>query len=479
MKKKFLALLIAHSSWLAAISQNIGIGTNNPQNKLHVAGGFRLDTLTGVGGAGLMRHDANGVVYGIKFSGNVTDVLRGDGTFGSGGGSGSNYWSANGADIYNSNTGNVGIGTTTPASRLHVNGEVTIDAPGPTLLTGAGTTELNRYLHLINSPNFRSASGLKAGGILVADSYDYANPGKNDLIVKGNVGIGIANPALTLDIRTPTFGGGTRTFSDGAANFIVETIGGTNSWAKYYVKTSSQQWSIGSSQNFNGNQLYFSNETAGAIRMAIMPNGNVGIGTTDPSAKLQVVRTTGGDGIWGEVTASASFGIRGVGNAFNTTGVYGVANQGQGVGVWGQADLGTGVFGLTNSGAGVYGRATGSGIAVYADGNAGQSRDKGGFVKATAYVNGDGALIRSYNGVNSGGISSGRRFTDLSGYYYVDFPFPINDRFYAVSVQEGNTGQVAVSYEIESPSRLRIVVTDLKNISNNAGTDRPVMVIVY
>ncbi|HET9825939.1 MAG TPA: hypothetical protein VFP87_11425, partial [Chitinophagaceae bacterium] len=87
MKKCFLLVLAAHSSWLVGISQNIGIGTNNPQNKLHVAGGFRLDTLTGVGGDGLLRHDANGVVYGIKFTGNVTDVLRGDGTFGSGGGS--------------------------------------------------------------------------------------------------------------------------------------------------------------------------------------------------------------------------------------------------------------------------------------------------------------------------------------------------------------------------------------------------------
>ena len=95
MKRNFLLLLVAHSSWLAAISQNIGIGTNNPQNKLHVAGGFRLDTLVGVGGSGLLRHDANGVVYGIKFTGSVTDVLRGDGTFGSSG-SGSVGWLLNG-----------------------------------------------------------------------------------------------------------------------------------------------------------------------------------------------------------------------------------------------------------------------------------------------------------------------------------------------------------------------------------------------
>ena len=80
--RKYLALTAICVYSLFSHAQNIGIGTPNPQNKLHVAGGFRLDTLTGVNGAGLLKHDANGVVYGIKFSANANDVLRGDGTFG-------------------------------------------------------------------------------------------------------------------------------------------------------------------------------------------------------------------------------------------------------------------------------------------------------------------------------------------------------------------------------------------------------------
>ena len=94
MKKYFLLFTFYFSLSHNAQSQNVGIGTNNPLNKLHVAGGFRLDTLVDVGGAGLLRHDANGVVYGIKFSGNINDVLRGDGTFGSG--SASTGWSLSG-----------------------------------------------------------------------------------------------------------------------------------------------------------------------------------------------------------------------------------------------------------------------------------------------------------------------------------------------------------------------------------------------
>jgi hypothetical protein len=84
MRKYYLLLMItAICGFNFCYSQNVGIGTTNPLNKLHVAGGFRLDTLVGVNGNGLLRHDANGVVYGIKFTGNTADVLRGDGTFSS------------------------------------------------------------------------------------------------------------------------------------------------------------------------------------------------------------------------------------------------------------------------------------------------------------------------------------------------------------------------------------------------------------
>ena len=122
--RKYLVLIILCICSVVSYSQNVGIGTANPQNKLHVAGGFRLDTLTGINGAGLLRHDASGVVYGIKFTGNINDVLRGDGTFGSAssGGSGTNFWTANGNNIFNNNTGNVGVGTTTPQSKFHANG---------------------------------------------------------------------------------------------------------------------------------------------------------------------------------------------------------------------------------------------------------------------------------------------------------------------------------------------------------------------
>src|SRR5688572_12041056 len=80
--RKYLVLSAISLYSSLSVAQNVGVGVANPQNKLHVGGGFRLDTLTGVGGAGLVWHNSNGVVYGLKFSGSTNDVLRGDGTFG-------------------------------------------------------------------------------------------------------------------------------------------------------------------------------------------------------------------------------------------------------------------------------------------------------------------------------------------------------------------------------------------------------------
>jgi hypothetical protein len=98
--------------------------------------------------------------------------------------------------------GNVGIGTMTPSSKLDVRGHVLLEANGnPRIYTGTGSTELNRFLLIVNAPNNASASGVKAGGLLVSDSYAYADPGKNDLIVKGNVGIGTSSPDAKLSVK--------------------------------------------------------------------------------------------------------------------------------------------------------------------------------------------------------------------------------------------------------------------------------------
>src|SRR5258708_12861281 len=63
-------------------AQNIGIGTPSPQQKLHIAGGLRVDTLANGTDSGLLRHNTLGTVYTLKFTGDSTQMLRGNGTFG-------------------------------------------------------------------------------------------------------------------------------------------------------------------------------------------------------------------------------------------------------------------------------------------------------------------------------------------------------------------------------------------------------------
>ena len=80
---KFLNLLPVLAALVAgpiSNAQNVGIGTANPQNKLHVAGGIRVDNLAG--SAGIVTKNANGDLSAVAFNGNNAHALRGDGTFG-------------------------------------------------------------------------------------------------------------------------------------------------------------------------------------------------------------------------------------------------------------------------------------------------------------------------------------------------------------------------------------------------------------
>jgi hypothetical protein len=161
----------------------LGIGTVSPVAKLHINSPIERETLR-------IYKEGNATNYLNIWQGTGGAALDPIGT-------GKLYLGYDQTtDVYMGNsTGKVGVGTSTPEQKLDVRGNMVLESgTSPVFYTGTGTSELNRHLLLINSTNYGSASGLKAGGILVADSYNYANPGKNDLIVKGNVGIGTTTP---------------------------------------------------------------------------------------------------------------------------------------------------------------------------------------------------------------------------------------------------------------------------------------------
>jgi hypothetical protein len=151
-----LSLLTSGTSRLTILNSNgfIGIGTT-PSEMLHVNGNVLSNGFFSSNGV----FNSNSTTLSLQTSGTGRLTVLGS-------------------------NGNVGIGTGSPEQKLHVAGDLLLDnGNSPTVHTGTGA-----YLHLAASGG--QASGLKAGGVLVADSYNYASPAKNDLIVKGKVAIG-------------------------------------------------------------------------------------------------------------------------------------------------------------------------------------------------------------------------------------------------------------------------------------------------
>jgi hypothetical protein len=167
-------------------------------------------------------------------------------------------------------SGSLGVGATTPQTTLDVRGNLTIESAQ--IFTGTGTTDVRKYVALLNSPRSGNASGLKAGGVLVSDMYDYADPSRNDLIVKGNVGIGTPAPGGRFTVKMA--GGG---WNDG---LVIEKSDSANRW----------QFSFDV-----GDRLLLGYN--GGMRVSFIGGtGNVGIGMADPRRRFQVGSDVNGIG---------------------------------------------------------------------------------------------------------------------------------------------------------------------------------------
>ena len=93
----------------------------------------------------------------------------------------------------------------------------------------------------------------------------------------GFVGIGTDSPSAKLEIK-----------SNNGSNGIMIQNEGNDSWLK--LKTNSENWVISNDGNdtLNNGALVFSSDDGRDFRMIIENTGNIGIGTTTPSTKLEV-----------------------------------------------------------------------------------------------------------------------------------------------------------------------------------------------
>lgn len=225
--------------------------------------------------------------------------------------------------------GNVGVGMALPAARLDVLGNLKIVD---------GTQAAGRVLT-------SDANGLASWQTpAAAPDADWTIAGSNMFSnVPGNVGIGTGTPSFALHVASAAgFAGDILVVSTGASDmFRVNGLGEVRA-ARYFgdgsaltgimaavgaasAVSSSTDVVITADSDANGTGNIFL-LTGANNRLAVLNNGNVGIGTTIPGARLQVVGTSNGDGILvtgpaPSVNISSSTGVN------NVLGVASVAGQ--------------------------------------------------------------------------------------------------------------------------------------------------------
>jgi len=307
---------------------NVGIGTTGPTNKFHVnAGTGQAMTVAGgqIGGLNSVPLNADQAVPLGYLQANYSPTSG-------------NLWNGtlNGT-IYNgtAGAGNVGIGTTTPGNKLSVYG-----AGDSVPLASIQASDSISYLHFYNSSTGTNgftdgvSIGINAlnGYILNREAGDL-NLGTNNstditILNGGNVGIGTTAPSQLLTIG-----------NSGATSNIVNSIqvngrfnGGGNliPFASLILSNSadagSSAFKIIAAEGGNTNgvsaQFQVNNATAAGVPLTAMTlqyDGNIGIGTATPGAKLAIsagdILIDDGQAIRSGVSYGASLIGRGTGAA--------------------------------------------------------------------------------------------------------------------------------------------------------------------
>lgn len=271
------------------------------------------------------------------------------------------------------------------------------------------------------------------------------------------------NPNFTIDSFGPM-----RSFSTSAAHFVAETTGGTNSWARFYMRSPSRSWFMGTSQNFSGNQFYLVDETAGQTRMAISTDGLVGFGTSTPNTRL----TLNGGVPWTSNGWTASMNLQ-TGSALgweaNASGQrFGIGQSGGGL-----------YFFRTNSAFGNAANPANYDLVITDEGNVTQPLERKGLPKAMISVGPNGNILRCYNGAT--GVSTGNcGFTvthTSTGLYRIDFGFQVNNRIFSLAFRFQGNLRIGTIITSDDPgdvnpaptvNQIYVVAGSLSNVAINS-----------
>jgi len=287
-------------------SGNIGIGITAPQAPLHVLNSngiiaryIRGDSYT-VGTAGAIKLNGSNttteqyIAFGTNLSGgpvNFTERMR------------------------MTTDGNLGIGTTTPAGKLHINGSTILSgvAGGNDTFLQIRNTTTNIALLGSEASMFSGATSSDAGLFVYGNNkLSLSTNAIRRLVIDGagNVGIGTTSPSSQLEV------------SQASVNYLNGlTLTNTANWgygSRILFRTpltsggvvgnaAAIEQNYEASNNFN---LLFYTTNAGTMaeKLRIASNGNVGIGLTNPGSLLEVGTRTFGANFNNVLTVNSSVG---------------------------------------------------------------------------------------------------------------------------------------------------------------------------
>ena len=289
---------------------NVGIGTTSPNKKLEVVSNTTYDGIQ-ISGSSIPTFGIIDTTNNAKFIAYVRDS---DATIGMETNHPLTINTNNTERMRITSAGNVGIGTTSPGHLLEIRGT------GDALSVGNDTNTLT-YMRFANERTMIGYSGANAvvqGGLSKGIRFNVNNNTFNSgnamaIDTSGNVGIGTTSPDSPLEVQfdeatgtakqmlhldyNPTNNYGSAVIkisggnTSGASTEIEQVTGGGAGSFGTYIDTNVINRGLSSGAFGNINFVTGSSTSTSSIVMTIgggSQKGNVGIGTTNPGAKLQV-----------------------------------------------------------------------------------------------------------------------------------------------------------------------------------------------